>query len=177
VITTVFPRCVRKTRRDHETQPICPATPASRRSRTGPRIRRERRQRPQRRCQDRTRERERAGAPVRMPGLAPRRGLRPASHQQPQQAALPAKCASGPARSAPAGSASGRPQHGKEAQSQRRPQAGQAAQAGQAQARHERQSRVLALSVMSGLKSIGMQVTNPGSGTLTLAVDALSWTR
>jgi hypothetical protein len=30
---------------------------------------------------------------------------------------------------------------------------------------------------VSGLKSIGMQVTNPGSGTLTLAVDALSWTR
>jgi hypothetical protein len=30
---------------------------------------------------------------------------------------------------------------------------------------------------VSGLQTIGMQVTNPGSGTLTLAVDALSWPR
>jgi hypothetical protein len=28
---------------------------------------------------------------------------------------------------------------------------------------------------LSGLRGIGMQITNPGSGTLKLAVDALSW--
>jgi hypothetical protein len=28
---------------------------------------------------------------------------------------------------------------------------------------------------VSGLRAVGMQVTNPGSGKLTLAIDALSW--